>query len=168
VETVIDGLAGSIASIIALAGAPVTMAPAAFYMVHEPHGVAMGPATRMRHLAGLLDKASRVLADVYVDRSSAGIRQVQEWMHDETWFTAQEALDAGFVDELLDDDPEAVAAAAQFDLSSYTRVPSQLAARAAVPPPPPAAPSPAATAPPARARERAALLSQSLGYLVGV
>jgi ATP-dependent protease ClpP protease subunit len=167
IETRIDGLAGSIASVIALAGSPVVMAEAAFYMVHEPHGLVHGGAAEARKLAALLDKASGVLASVYVRKTGAHLEAVRALMQEETWYTAQEALDAGFVDE-VDDAPlsdDAQSAAAQFDLSLYARVPSALVER-----PTPEAPAPGSAPPPAAARERefAALLTRSLGHLAGV
>jgi ATP-dependent protease ClpP protease subunit len=166
VETVVEGLAGSIAGIIALAGRTVSMAPASFLMIHEPHGVAVGNAARMRHLGALLDKASGVLADVYAAKSGAPLADVRSWMAAETWYTAPEAVAAGLADAILAEPvagaPEALAA---FDLSGLAHVPAQLAAPTPRPKPRPPAPPPRPT--PAPARARAALLAQSLGYLVG-
>jgi ATP-dependent Clp endopeptidase proteolytic subunit ClpP len=168
VETVVDGLAASIASIIALAGRPVTMHPAAFYMVHEPHGFAMGQAADMRKLAALLDKAGDVLADVYAAKTGQTLTWVHAAMLEETWYTADEAADAGFIDEILPAHPESDAApvtARAHDLSMYGRVPDALRPTSPTPVPAPVA---AGVTPPARMRERAAVLSRSLGYLVGV
>jgi ATP-dependent Clp endopeptidase proteolytic subunit ClpP len=173
VETVIEGLAGSIAGVIALAGSPVSMAPASFFMIHEPEGAAAGNAARMRRLAALLDKSTGVLAEVYRGKSGAPLMDVRAWMAAETWYTAEEARAAGFVDAVLDAEPEAVAAAVSFDLSAFAHVPAALAAprRAERPkPPPPVPPGPPAPVPSALAapvRERFAALARSLNYLVG-
>lgn len=105
------GLAGSIASIIAMAGTTRIMRPASLFMIHEPHAIALGTAHDMRRMAALLDKTSGMLADVY---AAAGVdrERVRQWMHDESYFTAQGALDAGFIHAIADapDDAPALAA----------------------------------------------------------
>lgn len=105
VETHIEGVAASIASIIALAGDPVVMYPASLFMIHEPHAIAFGTAADMRSMATLLDTATGVLADVYVANSTQKKAQIRSWMSEEKWFKASEAKDAGFVDE-VPDEPE--------------------------------------------------------------
>lgn len=166
VTTITEGLAGSIASIIALGGHRMVMRPAAFYMIHDPHGVAIGGAARMRHLAALLDKAGALLGEVYAAKAGVTPATAREWMAAETWYTGAEALEAGFADELseatadeVERDPVAFAARATFDLSAYQHVPAPLRR------PQSAAPRPVAAPP--RARERAATLAASLRYLVG-
>jgi ATP-dependent protease ClpP protease subunit len=160
VETLVEGLAASIAGVIALAGRTVTMAPASFFMIHEPHGLAIGGAARMRHLADLLDQTGGLLADIYAAKTGAPRADVRGWMGAETWYTAAEAAAAGFADALLEADPapEPARAAASFDLSLFQHVPVALARPAASRP----------TPMPARARERAATLARSFRYLVGV
>ncbi len=165
VETLVEGLAGSIAGVIALAGRTVTMAPASFFMIHDPHGVAIGGAERMRHMAGLLDQTGSLLADVYAEKTGAPLAEVRTWMRKETWYTAAEALTAGFADALLEADPVEARAAAAFDLSAYAHVPAALARP--TPSKPPASIRPPRPRP-APAREQAAALAHSFGHLVGV
>jgi ClpP class serine protease len=120
----IDGLAASIASIIAMAGQEIVMAENAFLMIHEPWSMVIGGAADLRHEADLLDKVGGQLVQTYVDRSGATEEQVQDWMGAETWFTAQEALDAGLCDRI---DPNQVAQARiTFDLSAFAHVPEVL------------------------------------------
>lgn len=98
----IEGLAASMATVIALAGSPVRMAANGFYMIHNPWGVALGDAGDMREQADLLDKIQTGIVNAYVAKSGKTAEQVQAWMDAETWFTAEEALAAGFVDEITE------------------------------------------------------------------
>lgn len=158
----VDGLAASIASVIALAGDEVIMAENAFLMIHQAWTIALGNADELRTTAGLLDKIDAMITATYVKQSSAPRDQVVAWMADETWFDAQEAVDAGFAteiagtDEAADDDgdeEEAVAAALRaFDLSVFAHTPEPLTRlAAAVKPAAAAAPK---TAPTIRDLER--------------
>jgi ATP-dependent Clp protease, protease subunit len=97
----IDALAASIASVIAMAGDRIRIADNAMMMVHEPAGVAVGTAQDMRALAGLLDKVRGNLVGIYAKRSSLDEDKVSTMMQAETWLTAAEALQAGFVTDIL-------------------------------------------------------------------
>lgn len=157
----IDGLAASIASVIAMAGSRITMSPASFLMIHEPHALVIGTAHDMRHMARLLEKTAGVLTDTYATRATDRA-QVRQWMHDETWFTAREALDARLIDAIDElPAPDAPAIAARFDLSGFRHVPP-----GAHGPRMPVDALPTAK-PPARARERARVLAQSFAFLMG-
>lgn len=112
----VDGLAASIASVIAMAGDKIVMAPKASMMIHDGWSMGVGNAADLRKLADLLDKQSDVIASVYADRSGQPQDFWRAQMREETWYSAQEALDAGLVDEVQGqekkvDDP--------FDLSVF-------------------------------------------------
>ncbi len=124
VETEIDGMALSAASIVALAGEDVRMASNAMLMIHNPWGMVMGEAAEMRKAAEMLDKMRDNLADVYMTKTKQTVEQVQTWMDAETWFTAEDAAAAGFIDRIT----ESYAIAARFDLSRYQRVPQAVLA----------------------------------------
>lgn len=96
----VDGLAASIASVIAMAGDTVVIAPKASMMIHDGWTMAVGNAEELRKTADLLDKQSQVIASVYADRSNSDANFWRDAMREETWYTAQEALDAGLVDEI--------------------------------------------------------------------
>lgn len=98
----IDGLAASIASVIAMAGDEIHMSESGFLMIHNAWGIAFGNAAEMRTMADLLDKTTASIRDVYVARTGKPTDAVKKWMDEETWFTAGEALDAGFVTEIAD------------------------------------------------------------------
>lgn len=101
-EVQIEGLAASMATVISLGGSPVKMSANGFYMIHNPWGMAMGDADNMRDQAELLDKIQTGIVNAYAARSGKSIQQIEDWMDAETWFTAEEALAAGFIDEITD------------------------------------------------------------------
>lgn len=116
VEVQIEGLAASMATVISLAGAPVKMTANGFYMIHNPWGMAMGDAAELRDQAELLDKIRSNMVNAYAEKSGQSPEQITAWMDAETWFTAQEAKEAGFVDEIT----EGLAAAAS--ANRFTRL----------------------------------------------
>lgn len=121
VETHIDGLAASIASIIALAGDRIVMAKNAFYMIHQPWMLSIGSASELRKDADLLDKIEAMLVQTYATKSAKGESEIRQMMSDETWLSADESLDAGFIDEIAGD-----GVAAGFDLSVFRNPPKNL------------------------------------------
>jgi ATP-dependent protease ClpP protease subunit len=100
VETHIDGLAASMASVVAMAGDTIVMANNALLMVHNPWDCACGDAAELRRAAEKLDQIRDQLVGIYTARTGLTDEEVVSMLDDETWFTAQEALDRGFVTEL--------------------------------------------------------------------
>lgn len=98
----VDGIAASIASIIALAGKRVNIASNGYFMVHNPMALADGNAEALRTTADILDKLAGTLAEMYAKKTGKGIDTVKGWMDAETWFTAQEAVDAGLASSISD------------------------------------------------------------------
>lgn len=92
----VDGLAASMASIIALGGQTMTMAKNALYMIHNPWNVAIGDAPELRKEADRLDKMKGLMVDIYSSRSTHSADEIATLMDAESWFNAQEAKDAGF------------------------------------------------------------------------
>lgn len=102
VNIFIDGLAASMASVIAmLPGATVHMPSNAFMMVHNPYGGLVGDASEMRDYADLLDKNSAVMIDAYAQKTGLPREEIESLMGDETWMTGAEAVEKGFADVLL-------------------------------------------------------------------
>lgn len=106
VTVYIDGLAASAASFIALAGHRIVSARNAFMMIHDGMTGTYGNAATHRGSAELLDKVSANIADMYAERAGEDIEHWRNLMtvngEDGTWFTGQEALEAGLVDELTE------------------------------------------------------------------
>jgi ATP-dependent protease ClpP protease subunit len=96
----VDGLAASIASVIAMAADTLVMAPKATMMIHDGWSVGVGNASELRKLADVLDKQSEIIASVYADRSGQPSDFWRDRMRDETWYNADEALAAGLIDEV--------------------------------------------------------------------
>lgn len=96
----VDGVAASIASVIAMAGDTVTMARGSSMMIHEGHTAAAGPAAHMREQADLLDQVSNQIAGFYADRAGGPVDAWRNRMRKETWYSAEEAVKAGLADEV--------------------------------------------------------------------
>ena len=131
VTTHVDGLAASIASIVALAGDERRIAANALLMIHNPHGTQInGDANDMRKLAEILDTAGGSLLDTYMAKTGKSEKVVRDWMNEEAWFNAEEALEAGLVDEV----EAKMDIAASFDLSKFRNVPDDVLERVAAKP----------------------------------
>ena len=100
VEVCIDGIAASMASVIAMCGAPVKMAENALLMIHNPSGLCMGNAADMRDLADMLDKVRGSLTGAYERKTGKTTEEIVAMMDEETWLNATEAKAMGFVDEI--------------------------------------------------------------------
>lgn len=121
----VDGLAASIASVIVMAADEVHMADNAFLMIHEPWSMVIGNAEGLRAEADLLDKVRDTIAKTYMNKSGMERDRINELMNAETWYTAQEAKDAGFADFIYEETLEK-AQVTLFDLSVFSKVPEQL------------------------------------------
>lgn len=94
----VDGLAASIASLIAMAGAEIRMADGAFMMIHNPWGVAVGEAAELRQRADLLDSVAATMRSTYAARTRGNEKDIERMMNDETWLSAKDAKARGFAD----------------------------------------------------------------------
>ncbi len=121
----IEGLAASIATVIAMAGDTVTIAENAMMMIHNPYGWASGDAKDMRKTAEAMDKIADSIAVSYTARTGKTLDEMKALMEEETWFTAAEALEIGLVDQV--DEP--VKAAACFDLTMFNNTPENFMSR---------------------------------------
>lgn len=115
----IDGLAASMAGVIAMVGKPVRMAENAFLMIHNPSGGVFGTAEDMRKQADLIDKMRDGLVNIFVQRTGKSAEEIEQVMDAETWFSAQEAKDFGLIDEVTDK----LELAASFDLTKFRNAP---------------------------------------------
>lgn len=122
----IDGVAASIASLIAMAGDTVEMADNALLMVHAPWALAIGNSTDMRDVADMLDTWADAMATSYAAKTGKDKAAVLALLTDgqDHWYTAEEALAEGFIDSTTAALP--LAAAATFDLSRFRALPAAL------------------------------------------
>ncbi|QDF16717.1 capsid maturation protease [Gordonia phage HannahD] len=100
VTTYVDGIAASIASIIAMAGTEVVMMPNAEMMIHDPWMVAIGNAKDLQEAVDNLIRVSDNLASVYADRTGGSADEWRAAMAAETWYSAEEAVTAGLADRI--------------------------------------------------------------------
>ncbi len=100
IHVMVDGVAASIASVIAMAGDRVTMARGSQMMIHEGHTVAAGAAADMRKQADLLDTVSDTIAGFYQARAGGELGTWRNRMRSETWYSAEEAVAVGLADEV--------------------------------------------------------------------
>lgn len=105
INVVIDGLAASIASVIAMAGDKISMPENALMMVHRASCGCFGNADEMRKQIEVLDKIDIVLTNTYVNRSGGLLSKedVQAMFNSgDTWLTAEEAKNYGLCDEITE------------------------------------------------------------------
>lgn len=125
----VDSLAASIASVIAMAGDRIEMAPNSMLMIHDASGLCLGDANDMEEMAELLDLISDNIADAYAARAGGTREQWRERMKAETWYLPDDAVENGLADEAIttpktgdpaepdeDDEPDMARA---FDLAAY-------------------------------------------------
>jgi ATP-dependent Clp protease protease subunit len=130
----VDGLAASIASIIAMAGDRICMGSGAMMMVHDPSAFAsargVGTAAEMRSKAEDLDKIATAMAAAYAHRTKGEESAMRTIMRAETWMTAAEAVQLGFADETFqqDEEPDASAFRDSPIFASFTNLPPALLA----------------------------------------
>lgn len=104
VEVIVDSLAASIGSVIAMAASPgrLRVMPTGQFMVHDGFGVCIGNEADMHQMADLLGKTSDNIASVYAERTGKPASYWRQVMREETWFSAAEAVDAGLADEVME------------------------------------------------------------------
>lgn len=101
VTAVVEGLAASAASFIAVGGADrVVMRPGSELMIHDAMTIALGSAEDLGKAVGDLDRVSNTLAEIYAAKAGTPADMWREAMRAETWFTADEAVEAGLADEV--------------------------------------------------------------------
>jgi len=96
----VDGIAASIASVIAMAGDTIIIPENAFIMIHKPRMPANGIADDLRESADLLDKVETTLVAAYRTKTGITDDDLCEMLAAETWLTGVEAVEQGFADQL--------------------------------------------------------------------
>ncbi|MDR0285762.1 MAG: Clp protease ClpP [Propionibacteriaceae bacterium] len=109
VEVIIDGMAASAASVVAMAGDTVTMLTGAQMMIHDASGLCWGNAADMRKTAEALDVCSDSTAAIYARHAGGTAAEWRQRMTAETWLTADQAIELGLADRV--DKAEAAPAA---------------------------------------------------------
>lgn len=126
----IDGIAASIASVIAMAGDTINIAENGMMMIHDPWGFVIGTSGEMRKYADSLDKVRDTILTTYVSKTGGDEKQIAAWMDAETWMNAAESVERGFATKTT----EEKAMKAEFPmLSKFNNVPDALKQQATAP-----------------------------------
>ena len=119
VTVVVDSLAASAGSFIAQAGDKRVMNRNSTMMIHDAHGMTIGNSQDHQRMIELLDKMSNNIASIYAQKAGGTTEQWRTTMQAETWYTAEEAVEAGLADEVIVSS-EKWNAGNSFDLSIFS------------------------------------------------
>ena len=106
----IDGIAASAASVIAMAGTKVLMAPTALMMIHNPMTMAWGDKSEMTKAIEMLDEVKESIVNAYEIKTGMSRAKISHLMDSETWMNANKAIELGFADDILEDKKKKCAA----------------------------------------------------------
>ena len=120
-KTCIESLAASAASFIAMAGHEKQAYKNTMIMIHEPMTGMYGNQYELREVADILTQISNNMIDMYADNTNIGKREIKAMLKAETWLTAKEAKEKGFVDTILESGEPVKAS---FDLSVFATMPN--------------------------------------------
>ncbi|HAG3253126.1 TPA: Clp protease ClpP [Salmonella enterica] len=135
VTVYIDGIAASAATIIAMAGDKIIIPANAMMMIHNPWTFAAGDSEELRGIAEMMDKVRNSILAAYREKTGLSDEKLIELMDAETWFSADEAVELGFADEV--EKPMRMAASLKdgvfclngmnFEVSRFASLPESLA-----------------------------------------
>jgi hypothetical protein len=100
-----------------MAGQKIYAAENAVMMIHDPWALVVGSADQMRAMAVSLDKIAEGMAKVYARRTGKSLPEMRAWMTAETWFSAEEAIQANLIDQVY----EPIKVAAHFDIMAWRK-----------------------------------------------
>ena len=113
----IDGVAASAASVIAMAGTKVLMAPTALMMIHNPATLAIGDSTEMQKAIDMLSEVKESIINAYEIKTNMRRSKLSQLMDAETWMNANKAMEYGFADGILEDEKKSSEAVISFAFS---------------------------------------------------
>tara|TARA_R100001129_G_scaffold55966_1_gene38509 strand:+ start:529 stop:1581 length:1053 start_codon:yes stop_codon:yes gene_type:complete len=118
VTTKVQGIAASIASVIAMAGDEIEMAENSLFMIHNPFTMAGGDAKELRKTADVLDKIGEEIAQIYAQKTETDIDTLVGLMDAETWFNANETIESGFANSIT----KAIEVENNYDISKFKNI----------------------------------------------
>jgi ATP-dependent Clp protease protease subunit len=104
----IDGIAASAASVIAMAGTTVEMAPTALMMIHNPLTVAIGDSEEMQKAISMLTEVKESIINAYEIKTGQSRTKLSHMMDAETWLNANKAIELGFADLIMEDEKKRI------------------------------------------------------------
>lgn len=127
IEVFVDGMAASAASVIAMAGDTINIGVGAMLMIHNAMWGIFGDAQVLRKAADDIENVSVTIGAIYVQRTKNDAGTVKALMDAETWMSGPEAINKGFADKVMNQDPEetaqALALAKKFNLKAFQHSP---------------------------------------------
>lgn len=129
ITVLIEGLAASAATVVAMAGDVIRMQESAYFMIHDPSALAYGTIEDLKQLLGYLKTVKDGIVDSYETRTHIEPARLAKMMTDETWMTARDAVELGFIDEVIaGTKPKASLKNAAFlnCITNYVNVPAAL------------------------------------------
>ncbi len=122
----VEGIAASMATVVLMACDSIVMPSNALFMIHDPWTGAVGNSKELRRVADLLDKTNQAsVLSAYMKKTGQDEETIKNLMAEETWLTAEEALEYGFIDE-ISDAVELAACVRDLDLSHFKNTPNNL------------------------------------------
>ena len=106
VNVKISGIAASAASVIAMAGTTVSMAPSAMLMIHNPLTIVGGQEKDLDHAAQMLVETKEAIINAYELKTNLPREKISAMMDDETWMNVNKAIELGFADNMLGQDKD--------------------------------------------------------------
>lgn len=119
----VDGIAASAATAIAMACDEVVMQPGTNFMIHNCQGIAMGNKNDMLAMAEVQGKVDSAMAQAYADKTGKSLDEIAAFMDAETWFTAEQAVENGFADQLMKPEKKSAKAATEWNLTAFANAP---------------------------------------------
>ena len=101
IDTTIDGIAASAASVLALTGEKIAMAELAEFMIHRSNSGVVGNAFDMEKRAESMKRLDDTVARIYAEKTGKPLAEVLDMMTEETWFSSATALEANLVDTVI-------------------------------------------------------------------
>lgn len=130
VTVFVDGLAASAASVVAMAGDEIWMAPTALMMIHNPSTFAWGDHNDMEKAIDVLDEVKESIINAYELKTGMQRAKLSRLMEDETWMNAKKAVELGFADRMMNGEKSAEAYA--YSAASTVRsITNKISAKAA-------------------------------------
>ena len=118
----IDGIAASAASVIAMAGTKVLMAPTALMLIHNPATVACGDHEDMQKAIEMLNEVKESIINAYEIKTNLSRAKISRLMDEETWMDARKAIELGFADGMLEDEQKAAPETEAYTFSEHAAV----------------------------------------------
>lgn len=125
VDVIVEGIAASSGSVIAMAGRSITMAAGSVMMIHDASGFTIGNGDDHRRALENLEVTSNTIAGVYAIKTRKTVAACRGLMKAETWFEPQQAVTAGFADKVMNTTQVGMVFAA-FDYTRFQNAPQKL------------------------------------------